>query len=86
MCVCVCVFINFHRTAQFGSVVLVVLCRIDPPKGGSIIFIVCVCIFINLRTTAQSGRRPSHSIPFALILPRGINDTLCVHIYLLNYT
>ena len=34
---------------------------------------VCVCVFIKLHITAQSGPpcHPSHSMPLALILPRG---------------
>ena len=33
----------------------------------------CVCVFIKLHITAQSGLpcHPSHSMPLALILPRG---------------
>ena len=61
MCVCVCVFIKLHITAQSGPVILVILCptRIDPPKGRSMILVtnvcVCVCVFIKLHITAQSG-------------------------------
>ena len=50
-CVCVCVFIKLHITAQSGPVILAILCHShDPPKGGSIILItrvrVCVCMCI----------------------------------------
>ena len=55
MCVCVCVFIKLHMTAQSGLVILVIYAtRVDPPKGGSMI-LVCVCVFIKLHITAQSG-------------------------------
>ena len=68
---CVCVFIKLHITAQSGPVIPVFYAtRIDPPKGGSMIFVtkcvslcvclcVCgcvwVCVFIKLHITAQSG-------------------------------
>ena len=59
VCVCVCVFIKLHITAQSGPVILVILCtRVDPPKGGSMILGVCVCVlcvFIKLHMTALSG-------------------------------
>ena len=35
MCVCVCVFIKLHITAQSGPVILVILCHLR----------VCVCVF-----------------------------------------
>ena len=42
-----CVFIKLHITAQSGLVILVILCHIDPPKGGSMILATktCVCFF-----------------------------------------
>ena len=40
VCVCVCVFIKLHITAQSGLVVCVC---------------VCVCVFIKLHITTQSG-------------------------------
>ena len=61
VCVCVCVIIKLHITAQSGPVIQVLLWpRIDPPKGGSMILVtktsdqtrrvcvcVCVCVFIR---------------------------------------
>ena len=40
LCVCVCVFINLHITAQSGPVILAT--RIDPSKG----YQWCVCVFV----------------------------------------
>ena len=57
-CVCVCVFIKLHITAQSGPVILVILCHSHyPPKRRSIILVtwMCVCVFIKLHIPAQSG-------------------------------
>ena len=68
VCVCVCVFIKLHITAQSGLVILVILC-----PWQCVCVCVCVCVFIKLHITVQSGPviLNSHSMPLALILPRG---------------
>ena len=44
---------------------------------------VCVCVFIKLHITAQSGLVIlCHSMPLALILPRG-DQCMCVCVYLI---
>ena len=80
--VCVCVFSKSHIIAQSDLVILliVILCHQHSRAH------VCVCIFIKLHMTAQSGPvcHPSHSMPLALVLPRGVCDvfiTLCVCMY-----
>ena len=66
VCVCIYIFIKLYITAQFGSVILVIIhaTRIDPPKGGLMILpcvcmCVCVCVcryvFIKFHITAQYG-------------------------------
>ena len=51
MCVCVCVFIKLHITAQSGPVILVILCHSRWSSQGGIndtcyVFVcVCVCIY-----------------------------------------
>ena len=59
MCVCVCVFIKLHITAQSGPVILVILChshwssqgRINDVCVGVCVFVfvcVCVCVCVYL--------------------------------------
>ena len=59
MCVCVCVFIKLHITAQSGPVILVILCHSHWSSQGGInvcmCVCVCVCVFSKLHITAQSG-------------------------------
>ena len=44
VCVCMCVLMKLHITAQSGPVTLVIRC-----------VCVCVCVFIKLHITTQSG-------------------------------
>ena len=67
-CVCVCVFIKLHITAQSGLVILVILCHcVDPPKGGSMILVTKisdqtrhVCVFfpfnLDVRIVGRTSR------------------------------
>ena len=50
-CVCVCVFIKLHITAQPGPVTLIFQCY----SNGSSLWGMCVCVFIKLHMTAQPG-------------------------------
>ena len=46
----------------------------------------CVCIYEIAHNRAIWPCHPSHSMPLALILPRGDQWYLCVCVYLLNWT
>ena len=69
MCVCVCVFIKLHITAQSGPVILVIhATRVDPPKGGSIILVT---------KTSDQARQRGHTLSTYLY----VCVCVCVCIY-----
>ena len=77
VCMYVCIFIKLHTTAQSGPVILVILCHMSVCVFMYVCMYACmyVCIYLIAHNHAIRPCHPSHSMPLALILPRGINDT-----------
>ena len=75
LCLCVCVFVKLHITAQSGPVIL----------GVCVYLLNCACVCVCARIYEIAHNRairrchPSHSMPLALILPRG---AVCVCVFI----